>query len=77
MNPRKRCLCDLCVRISPMQKRIAKSLPEELRKDFEYLMVRLMTVEEDYDVAEAKLAGEWPGWEWIKSAREVEESRNP
>lgn len=74
---RGRCLCDLCTRIFPMHKRLQEALPEPLRADFEYLMMRLMCAEEDRDVADAKLAGEWPGWEWMKTAREKEEAASP
>jgi len=72
---RKQCLCDLCVRISPMQRRISLALPKELRKDFEYLTMRMMCAEEDRDVSDAKLAGQWPGWEWITDARIKAEGR--
>lgn len=72
---RERCLCDQCTRIVPMQKRILDALPEELRKDFEYLCMKLEVVETDLAATEAKLYGEWPGWEWIKEARKNEEYR--
>lgn len=70
---KKRCLCDICVRISPMQKCISDALPEELRIDFAYLMTRMECAEMDLDAAQAKLDGEWPGWEWIKDARTAAE----
>ena len=73
---RHHCLCDLCSRIFPMQERISKALPEELKKDFDYLMMRLAVAEEDFCAANAKLVGEWPGWEWIKEARKVAEGLN-
>lgn len=63
-----RCLCDQCCHISPMAARLRGVLPEELRGDFDYLTMTLMCAEEDRDVARAKLAGEWPGWEWMKDA---------
>jgi len=72
---RERCLCDLCVRISPMQKRIRNALPKELRKDFDYLTMRMACAEEDRDASDAKLNGLWPGWEWIKDARIKAEGR--
>ncbi len=74
---RGRCLCDLCTRISPMYSRLQEALPEPMRADFEYLMMRLMCAEEDRDVAEAKLYGQGPGWEWMKAAREKEEAASP
>jgi len=58
-----------------MQKRIGLALPKNLRKDFEYLTMRMMCAEEDRDVSDAKLAGQWPGWEWITEARIKAEGR--
>lgn len=74
---RRKCLCDLCTRISPMHDRLKEALPESLRDDLEYLMMRLMCAEEDRDVAEAKLHGNWPGWEWMIDARRKEEAVSP
>jgi len=57
-----------------MQKRISDALPsDDLKKDFEYLMMRMMTAEEDCDVSDSKLSGVWPGWEWMKDARKAQE----
>lgn len=72
-KPKRKCLCDLCTRISPMMRRISKALPRELRRDFDYLMMRLYTAEEDRDADEAKLNGTWPGWEWMVEARKKAE----
>lgn len=58
-----------------MQKRIRKVLAKEFREDFDYLMMRMACAEEDLDVAQSKLAGEWPGWEWLKKARVKAEGR--
>jgi hypothetical protein len=52
-----------------MQKRIMDALPDDLKSDFEYLTMRMMCAEEDRDVAEAKLYGQWPGWEWMVEAK--------
>ncbi len=72
---RERCLCDICVRISPMQKRIRNALPKELKKDFDYLYMRMVCAEEDLAASDAKLRGQWTGWEWIKDARVKAEGR--
>jgi hypothetical protein len=72
-NCRTICLCDLCNRVSPKAKAIRAALSEELQKDFDYLMSRMMHAEDDLDYAEARLRGEWPGWEWIIEARQKAE----
>jgi len=74
---RRNCLCDFCTRINPMQKRIRDALPAELQSDFEYITMRMMCAEEDRDVAESKLHGQWPGWEWMAKAVEDAEKIQP
>ncbi len=68
-NCRTICLCDLCNRVSPKAKRIREALSDELKSDFDYLMSRMMHAEDDLDYAEARLSGQWPGWEWMPEAR--------
>jgi len=65
----KKCNCDWCKRVSPMIQRIRDSLDESMALDFDYLMNRMISTEEDLNYAEAKLDGSWPGWEWIKEAK--------
>jgi len=71
-----KCLCDWCVRISPMHKRIKDALPEHLKHEFDYLSNRFFNIEMDLDATEAKLNGSWPGWEWIVEERRKHEGRN-
>lgn len=68
---RRVCLCDHCTNVSPRIQGIRDALKGDakLSHDFNYLVTRLMCAEEDLDVCEAKLAGDWPGWEWMKEAR--------
>lgn len=68
-QPHKKCICDSCCRISPMMKRIREALPDDLKGDFEYLCNKLGCAEMDYEANEAKLNGQWPGWEWIIEAK--------
>ncbi len=74
---RRNCLCELCTVTSPRIDRIRKALPAELIKDFDYLMMRMMCAEEDRDVVNAQLYGDWPGWEWMKEARKQAEKIQP
>lgn len=61
------CQCEYCQKIIPMMQQIIKVIPtEELRKDFDWLMERLMYAEDDRDYYKAKMEGSWPGWEWMK-----------
>lgn len=57
-----------------MARKIADALPDELRHDFSYLMSRLECAETDAAASDAKLRGDWPGWEWIKEARRIAET---
>lgn len=63
MKSKKPCSCEWCTVTSPMISRIRDALPDELKKDFDYIVVRMMSAEEDADVANCKLNGNWPGWE--------------
>ncbi len=72
---RAKCLCDDCVRISPMRERIDAALPPELKADFEYLMHLLFIAEDDNNYLNAKFNGTWPGWEWIIEAQKTHEGR--
>jgi len=60
------CKCDLCTKWSPLHRRIMAKLRGKDRKLFdEYLMMNASD-SDDLGAANAKLAGEWPGWEWMK-----------
>lgn len=65
----KVCLCELCNHLDPMMERMKAALPKELHKDLDYLMSRIEHAETDRDYYQGCLAGEWPGWEWMKEER--------
>jgi hypothetical protein len=63
------CKCNWCEEMSPRVKRIAAALnTPELKADFDYIMSAYGTESLDREVAEARLAGQWPGWEWMPAA---------
>ena len=67
----RECTCDWCTKRSPAIHRIREALTDEaIRKEFDELIDYFMNVEEDGNVNEAKLAGDWPGWQWIKKEKE-------
>lgn len=63
-----KCSCHYCTVDSPKHKGIRELLTGQALKDFDYFMNRLMCAEEDRNVADAKLEGSWPGFEWMKEA---------
>lgn len=66
----EKCGCHLCTQIIPRVERIQAALTsDELKADLEYIMNAYGADSLDKDVAEAMLAGEWPGWEWMKEAK--------
>lgn len=71
MKENLKCSCEYCLRMGPSFKKIRDALPEDLKPEFEYMVTRLMTVEEDLNYAEAQLDGSWPGWEWITEAKKA------
>jgi len=67
----EKCECHFCTDTFPRIEAITAALPtQELRDSFNRLMEEMGTLQLDLDVAEARLAGEWPGSEWIKEAKE-------
>jgi len=62
----KTCLCKICTEVSPRIRDIKKALPENLQKDFEWLMDDYCQKSNDLDIANAKLNGDWPKWEFMK-----------
>jgi hypothetical protein len=67
----EKCTCDWCTKRSPTIDRIRESLTDEaVRKEFDELIDYFMNLGEDCNVNEAKLAGDWPGWEWMKEEKE-------
>ena len=74
-NPPNKCRCDLCVKWSPLHRRIMAKLRGKDRKLFdEYLMMNAYDSDE-LGSANAKLAGEWSGWEWMKEAVKEQERK--
>lgn len=65
---KQRCLCHQCTYWTPLQEEIMDALPDSLKKKFDHLWESFDCVQIDLDVAQAKLRGDWPGWEWMKKA---------
>ena len=61
----KRCSCDFCVKWYPIIRRIRRKLTGKTLDEFDLLVGYLMDEAENGDVAQAKLAGSWPGWDWL------------
>ena len=67
----RKCKCDLCQKWSPLHRRIMAKLRGKDRKLFdEYLMMNASD-SDDLGAANAKLAGDWPGWEWMKTDHHI------
>lgn len=64
-NMKKKCKCDWCTKWYPTIKRLDKKLTGKLKKDFDDLMTHYIGRADDGDVAQAKLDGSWPGYEWM------------
>jgi hypothetical protein len=67
---RRKCKCELCTKWSPLHRRIMAKLRGKDRKLFDEFLMMEASQSDDLGAAEAKLAGEWPGWEWMKEAIE-------
>lgn len=52
-----------------IEQKIMETLPEDLKKYFENLIIRLENAEVSLISAKAKLDGSWPYWEWMKKVR--------
>jgi hypothetical protein len=63
-----KCQCDICIIWMPLQRRILKKLKGKDLELFEQWRMRWAMQSDDLGAAEAKLAGDWPGWEWMKQA---------
>jgi hypothetical protein len=68
VSRRRTCKCQWCVKWSPIIHRVDSKLTGKLKKDFDNLITHFMCEGEDGDVAQAKLDGSWPGWEWMPEA---------
>ena len=69
-----KCQCDLCRIWTPLHRRIMAKLKGKDRKLYEQFVDKEENENLGRGVAEAKLRGDWPGWEWMKKA--VKEHRN-
>lgn len=63
-----KCGCDHCQHWSPLVEHLEAQLNEKGRKLLAELTTNWMNAGEERDVAEAKLAGTWPGWGWLPAA---------
>ena len=63
---RRICKCDLCTKWSPLHRRIMAKLRGKDLKLFDEFLMMEANQSDELGVAEAKLEGEWPGWEWMK-----------
>lgn len=61
------CGCDFCQHWSPLIDHIKAQLNEDGKKLLNELVEHYMYESEDGAVAEAKLAGDWPGYEELKN----------
>ena len=74
-NYRPPCSCDICTKWMPMHRRILAVLTPEDRKLYDEFLMMEANRSDDLGVAEAKLAGDWPGWEWIRDAVKLHASK--
>ncbi len=65
MKTTKKCDCDWCKNWSPKLDKISKALPSKERKYFNDFVDYYLNLELDENVAQAKLEGSWPNWEWL------------
>lgn len=65
----KPCKCDICAKWSPLFNRIMPLLTPEDRVLLDEFRTNEMMESLDLGVAQAKLDGIWPGWEWMKDAK--------
>ncbi len=66
-----KCGCDFCQHWSPLIEHVNAQLNEDGKKLFNELVEHWMYESEDRAVAEAKLAGHWPGYEELKNFRPI------
>jgi hypothetical protein len=62
---RKTCRCHFCAIELPVIRAVEKQLPPKLRGKFDLLMQQYECERMDASADAAKLAGQWPGWEWL------------
>lgn len=62
----KKCSCDWCTKWSPIVHKVRNALDENTRIEFDELMDYYVNMEDDLGATQAKLDGDWPGWEFMK-----------
>lgn len=60
------CGCNFCQHWLPIMERVESQLDEETKKLFNEYVSYIEQKAEDGDAANAKLEGNWPGWEAMK-----------
>lgn len=65
-NAERKCECHWCTHWLPLIQQIDAQLDEPSRKLFDEYVTHVGHLEMDLDVANAKLDGDWPGWEAMK-----------
>lgn len=71
-----KCQCRICVRGAvAMMIAHADDTPLMARDQIRYLLSALEHAEMDRDVAESRLDGSWPGWEWMPKEIKRREKR--
>lgn len=65
-SKRRKCTCDECAKWIPLHRRIMRKLSPRDRALYEEFLDKEEAESLDLGVANAKLAGDWPGWEWMK-----------
>ena len=73
-GPLDECLCDDCRHWHPLSTHIRAQLDERGKALLDELNDHYGNIEMDLDVAEAKLAGDWPGWEALKGFKPNQET---
>lgn len=65
-DPNRKCGCNWCRHWSPLLQHIEAQLNEEGKKLLNEYVTFVEQEIEDGHVAQAKLNGDWPGWEILK-----------
>lgn len=65
-GPDGECMCNSCRHWSPLLSHVKAQLDERGRALLDEYMNYIEQSDEDGNVAQAKLEGNWPGWEWMK-----------
>lgn len=66
MNSERKCQCEYCQKWMPLFRRLERKANCTDKRLIEEFLQRDEMVTTDLGAAEAKLTGDWPGWEWMK-----------